>query len=104
MSERNDDIFIDFKKNPEVASALNDKNAGDECDLELTIEIISKDSKGISAKIQPGSIVPEGYVQEEDDDQPISSTQASANQPPGYLGPEVPAVVSAMRLKKKGSR
>jgi hypothetical protein len=103
MSDRNDDLFISFPKNPEVQTALADKNVGDTCKLELEIEIISRDSKGISATITPGSIVPEGYEQEDDEEDTGGNVTASANQPPGYLGPETPPVISAMRLKRKGT-
>ena len=47
-SAKNDQIFISFKDNPEVMSALSEKNPGDECDLQLTMEIISKDSRRAS--------------------------------------------------------
>lgn len=103
--QRNDDAFFSYAKNPDLQTALADKQVGDTCKLELEVEIISRDSKGISANIVENSVTPEGYEMEDTpDDMPISSTSPSANQPPGYLGPtQSPPVITAMRLKKKGS-
>lgn len=103
---KNQDIYLDFQTNPSLAQALADANPGDEIKMELTVMVKSKDDKGLSGTIEPGSVVPDGYEPDPDDKEDGGSpddddTTANAPQPPGSLA--TPPVVSAMNLRKKGT-
>lgn len=96
----NAEAFLSFKTNPSLADAINDVNVGDEFSAEVKFTLISKDSKGAACQIS--EIVPAGYELEEPSDNDQPTTNPGSTQPPGYLGSSQP-VVTAMRLKKKGS-
>lgn len=97
---KNGDIYLDFTTNPSLADAMGDANVGDKIKLELEIQVKSKDDKGISASIEPGSVVPDGYEKEEAGDDSIETMPPP--QPPGAVTPP-PPVIQAMNLRKKGS-
>lgn len=99
MNGKNQDLYLDFISNPSLADALGDANPGDTIKLSLEILVKSKDDKGLSAAIQPDSVVPEGFEKEPtgpDDTGDITP----APEPPGSLA--TPPVVQAMKLRKKG--
>ena len=94
---RNQDLYLDFEANPALAEALANQNPGDKVKLELTVLIKSKDERGLSAVVEPGTIVPEGYEQEPGNDQ---DTPQRVPQPQAGTNAVMPVTV-AMGLKKK---
>jgi hypothetical protein len=97
---RNQDIYLDFVTDPSLAAAFNDYNPGDKCTFEVTIEIKSKDMKGLSGTIEPGSVTPEGYEREEPNND--SGVTTPAPQPPGSFA--TAPVTVAMNLRKKNGK
>lgn len=98
---RNSDIYLDFTRDPSLASALADYNVGETCTLEIEVKIVSKDAKGIAGSIEPGGAIPEGYEREESDEDEGGVTTPPP-QPPGSQA--VAPVTVAMNLKKKGAK
>lgn len=95
---RNSTIYLDFTQNPSLADALASSNVGDKCKIEVEVEIISKDLKGLAGSIAPGDAVPDGYEAEEPKDTDVDTTPAP--QPPGSFA--TAPVTVAMNLRKKG--
>lgn len=105
-STRNADGYVPFDTDPTLADALASKSPGDECEVEMTIQILSKDQNGMSFNIKPGTLTVEGYEREQpadsDDNSSGGAVETPPAQPPGSLG--TAPVVTAMRLVKKGSK
>jgi len=98
----NQDVYLDFTNNPTLADALSDANVGEKVKVEMVLLVKSKDDKGLSAAIDPGSVVPEGYEPVEGGDDNDGDEPAAPPQPAAGSMQAQPVEVM-QRIKKKGS-
>lgn len=92
--------YLNFLDNASLGDALNDKNPGDKFTIELELQVLSKDEKGMACEIVPGSETPAGFELEDtpdDDDTP----RTPQPQPPGDLNEQPINVLTSLRRKGK---
>lgn len=96
---RNQDVYFDFKTNPDLADALAGVKAGETIKCEVEVLVKGVDANGLSGVID--KVVPDGYEGVEGENDDDRSTPPPPN-PVGNVGPEQP-VMTAMSLRRKGS-
>lgn len=94
----NQSAYFSFRTNPSLGDALADINPGDEFKVEVTLQCLSKDDKGISCDVVPGTVVPEGFVLE---DNPTADEiqKTPSPEPPGSLSQQPITVLTSLRRK-----